>query len=137
MRETGSKSKKQSIKNFTGVGWGYMIQNQISPDFRFPKVGIVNTSETKRTKNQTNLKKFKPRKNLNHSIIQCNNKKFMNKLRANSASDICIQYSFKNWTNLYFAIKQFKCNSTLLCMLLNMSSYFLVTILQSLNYFCI
>ena len=36
-----SKSKKWSMKTFRGVGWGYMIQNQIlSPDFRFPEVDI-------------------------------------------------------------------------------------------------
>ena len=40
MRETGSKSKKQSMKIIRGVGWGYMIQNQISPDFGFPEVSI-------------------------------------------------------------------------------------------------
>ena len=38
--ETGSKSKKRSMKKFRGAGWGYVIQNQISPDFRFPEVGI-------------------------------------------------------------------------------------------------
>ena len=34
MRETGSKSK------IRGVGLGYVIRNQISPDFRFSDVGI-------------------------------------------------------------------------------------------------
>ena len=34
MRETGSESKKWSVKKFRGVAWGYMIRNQISPDFR-------------------------------------------------------------------------------------------------------
>ena len=38
MRETGSKSKKPSMNKLGG--WGYAIQNQISPDFGFPEVGI-------------------------------------------------------------------------------------------------
>ena len=40
VRKTGSKSKKQSMKKNRGVGWGYMIQNQTSPDFSFPERGI-------------------------------------------------------------------------------------------------
>ena len=34
MRETGSKTKMRSMKKFRGVGWGYVIRNQISPDFQ-------------------------------------------------------------------------------------------------------
>ena len=40
MSGTGSKSKKWSMKKFRGMGWGYVIQNQISPNLRFPEVGI-------------------------------------------------------------------------------------------------
>ena len=40
LRETGSKYKKRSMKKFRRVGWGYVIQNQISPNFRFPEVRI-------------------------------------------------------------------------------------------------
>ena len=40
-RKTGLKFKKRSMKKFRGVGWGYVIQNQISPDFRFPEVVIL------------------------------------------------------------------------------------------------
>ena len=54
--ETGSKSRKQSINRFRGVGWhngflgglgwGDTIQTQTSPDFRFPEVDIsVHTVE--------------------------------------------------------------------------------------------
>ena len=41
MMDTGSKSKTQSMKKIRELGRVYVIQNQISSDFRFPEVGIT------------------------------------------------------------------------------------------------
>ena len=40
MTVTGSKVQKAVYEKIKGLGWGYVIQNQISPNFRFPEVGI-------------------------------------------------------------------------------------------------
>ena len=40
LRETGSNSIKRPMNRFRGWGGGDVIQNQTSPDFKFPAVSI-------------------------------------------------------------------------------------------------
>ena len=47
VRTTRSKSKKRTMKKFRGVEWGYVFQNQTSPNFSFTEVGISAVSSCK------------------------------------------------------------------------------------------